>query len=280
MFDVQPSSSDARFIGSIPELYDRYLGPLLFVDYAIDLASRVRLGPAEHAAVLEIAAGTGILTEQLRARLPADVALTATDLNAPMLAVAEQRLAAAGLGDGITWRTADATELPFPDASFDAVVCEFGVMFFPDKPRAALETRRVLRPGGQWLFSVWGSHADNEFARIAHETISGFFTERPPGFYRVPFGFSDATALRSLVIDAGFAEPEIVTLDRVAVASSAADAAIGLVLGNPVVDEIRQRGIADPHDVATAVERALVKRYGDRPLRFPTRIRVVATHAP
>ncbi|MGE5732535.1 MAG: methyltransferase domain-containing protein, partial [Gemmatimonas sp.] len=114
MPSVQPSAADARFVESIPRFYDRYLGPLLFTPYAIDLASRVRLPSTEDAAVLEIAAGTGIFTEQLRARLPAGVALTVTDLNAPMLALAEQRLAAAGRSDGITWRTVDATNLPFP----------------------------------------------------------------------------------------------------------------------------------------------------------------------
>ncbi len=279
MPSVQPSAADARFVDSIPQFYDRYLGPLLFTPYAIDLASRVRLPSTENAAVLEIAAGTGIFTEQLRARLPAGVALTVTDLNAPMLALAEQRLAAAGRSDGITWRTVDATNLPFPDEGFDAVVCEFGIMFFPDKPRAARETRRVLRHGGQWLFSVWGSHEENEFARIANDTIVGFFAENPPGFYRVPFGFSDPAALRSLVVDAGFAEPEIITVDRMAEAPSAADAAIGLVRGNPVVEEIRQRGM-EPQDVVDAVEKALVKRFGDHPLRFPMRVRVVTTNAP
>jgi len=277
MPDVQPSAADARFVESIPRFYDRYLGPLLFSQYAIDLASRVRAAGGGHAAILELAAGTGILTEQLRAALP-DASLTATDLNAPMLAVAGQRLAASGHDDNIVWRTVDAADLPFPAESFDAVVCEFGIMFFPDRPRAAREARRVLRPGGQWLFNVWGSHEENAFARIGHETIGRFFPDNPPGFYRVPFGFSDPAALRLLVVGAGFPEPEIVTLDRVAEAPSAADAATGLILGNPVVDEIRQRGI-DPTVVVDALEKALVARFGDHPLRFPTRVRVVSAFA-
>jgi hypothetical protein len=149
-------------------------------------------------------------------------------------------------------------------------------MFFPDTPRAARETHRVLRPGGQWLFSVWGSWEENDFARIVHETITGFFPVDPPAFYRVPFSVHDPDALRTLVLDAGFAEPVITTLDRVAESPSAADAAIGLVRGNPLIAAMGERGVADAETIVQAVDDALSQSFGDHPLRFPTRVRVVS----
>ena len=276
----QPSTRDAQFAGSIPEVYDRYLGPLLFERYAEDLAGRVTPAPVHGAAVLEVAAGTGILTAQLQSRLGRAAPLTATDISAAMLAVAKRRLQKHGRAENITWRVADATALPFADGEFDVVVCQFGVMFFPDKECAARETYRVLRAGGQWLFSVWGSWEENVFGRIVHDTVAAFFPDDPPGFYRSPFGFHDPSALRALVISAGFPEPEIVTLDMTLETESAADAAIGLVLGNPIVNAIEERGVADPSAIVEAVADALARTFGDHPLRIPTRVRVVSAHRP
>ena len=276
----QQATHDAVFAGSIPEFYHRYLGPLLFAGYATDLAGRLQMLPANDASVLELAAGTGILTERLKSRLPPEVRLTATDLNAPMLEVAKRRLSAGPMATGITWRVADATSLPFEDECFDAVICQFGVMFFPDKGQAAREAYRVLRPSGQWLFNVWGSWEENSFARIVHETIAGFFPADPPGFYRVPFGFHDPVALRQLVLDAGFPEPEITTLNRVAVAPMATEAAIGLVRGNPSITDIEERGTADPEVIIKKVAESLARAFGDYPLRIPTCVRVISAHRP
>jgi ubiquinone/menaquinone biosynthesis C-methylase UbiE len=275
MDDRQSAGANARFTGSIPQAYDRYLGPLLFEDYADDLATRVRTPLGVGAAVLEVAAGTGIATERLRAHLPIAVPLVATDLNLPMLSLAEERLRRAGLDGDVTFREADATSLPFDDARFDAVVCEFGTMFFPDKPRAAAETFRVLRSGGQWLFSVWGSWAENPFARLVHETTAAFFRDDPPQFYRVPFNMSDPAELRSLVTNAGFECRELVTLDRLATSESAESAAVGLVRGNPIVTAIEERGGVPVDDVVAAVARRLAEEFGDHPLRTPVRIRVM-----
>jgi ubiquinone/menaquinone biosynthesis C-methylase UbiE len=276
----QPAGRDARFTGSVPQFYDRYLGPLLFEDYAVDLAGRVREMPGSDATILEVAAGTGIATEQLRARVPSAVGLVATDLNPPMLAVAGERLARAGFADGVTFREADATSLPFEDASFDAVVCQFGVMFFPDKARAAAEAYRVLRPGGQWLFSVWGSWEENSFAHIVHETAAAFFSHDPPQFYRVPFSMADADELRALVEGAGFECRDLVTLDRTLEAPSAEEAATGLVRGNPLAAAIEERGGVLVDDVVAAVARRLGEEFGDRPIRVPSRVRVVDARRP
>jgi ubiquinone/menaquinone biosynthesis C-methylase UbiE len=268
------------FAGSIPEFYHRYLGPMLFAGYATDLAGRLRSLPANDACVLEVAAGTGILTERLRSRLPPEVRLTVTDLNAPMLEVAKQRLGAGPLATRITWRVADAGSLPFNDGSFDAVVCQFGVMFFPDKGTAAQEAYRVLRPSGQWLFNVWGSWAENPHAQLVHEAIVGFFPGDPPEFYRVPFSFHDPVALRQLVLDAGFSEPEITTLDRIVAAPSAGEAAIGIVRGNPIITAIEERGTADPEAIIRKVAESLARAFGDYPLRVPTCVRVVSANRP
>jgi SAM-dependent methyltransferase len=266
------SARNASFVGSIPEIYDRHLGPLLFRDYAVDLAGRLRWPASGKGDVLELAAGTGILTEQLAARMPAGVRLTATDLNPPMLALAERRMAGKGR---ITWQMADATTLPFADASFDAVVCQFGIMFFPDKPQSLLEVRRVLRPGGQWLFNVWGSWAENHFAQVVNDVIAGFFPGDPPGFYKVPFSLHDAVTLCALVEEAGFPRPTITELRKISTAPTAAHAAEGMVRGNPVIAAIEERAAGSADTIVAAVTDALGREFGDRPLRFPTLVRVV-----
>ena len=155
---MDPLDTDTAFLGSIPQVYDRYLVPLIFAPYAADLALRtVRRHPAH---VLEIAAGTGVVTRQLAEMLPPGVSIVATDLNQTML----DEAAAIGTSRPVEWRQADALHLPFPDAFFDVVVCQFGVMFFPDKARAFAEARRVLRSGGQFIFNVWDRIEHNDFA--------------------------------------------------------------------------------------------------------------------
>src|SRR5262245_39325799 len=157
------------FVGSVPANYDRYLGSIFFHAFADDLVARLTVKPGMR--VLEIACGTGIVTERLARRLAGTGSLVATDLNEPMLAYARGR----GFADtGVTWRPADGPALPFDDDSFDAVVCEFGLMFFPDKARGVREAWRVLRPGGQYLFNVWDAIAHNPVARITHETVATF----------------------------------------------------------------------------------------------------------
>jgi ubiquinone/menaquinone biosynthesis C-methylase UbiE len=269
------SARNASFVGSIPESYDRYLGPMLFHDYAMDLAARVRWPEGGAGEVLELAAGTGILTEQLAARMPMGTRLTATDLNPPMLALAERRMAGAAMAHRIGCQPADATTLPFADASFDAVVCQFGVMFFPDKVRALREVHRVLRPAGQCLFNVWGSWEENRFARVVNDIIASFFPEDPPTFYQVPFSLADATVLRALVLEAGFPAPEVTEVRKVASVASTAEAAEGLVRGNPVVTAIQERAADSAERIVAATGAALAREFGDRPLRFPLLARVV-----
>lgn len=264
---------NAQFTGSIPAAYDRFLGPMLFEPYADNLTARLTVPPT--AAVLELACGTGILTGRLRCALPATVTLTATDLNEPMLAYARAKLP----GAGISWQPADAQALPFPDAAFDAVACQFGLMFVPDKTRVFGEVRRSLRANGQFIFNVWLSLAENPLGRIARDTIARYFTGDPPTFYDVPFGFHDESTIRGLLRAAHF---EVVSCERVVLEArspSAHDAAIGLVTGNPILLDVVGRATAPPAEIIRAVAAALAAEGGAAPLRLPMGALVVLARA-
>jgi len=256
------SDQHAAFVGSIPENYDRYLGPCLFEDYATDIAHRVLV--PDGASVLEIACGTGIVTRKLRDSLPTNVRLVATDLNEAMLAYAKHKFQS---NESVELKQADAMELPFPDASFDAVVCQFGLMFFPDKELAVREVHRVLKPGGVYVFNVWDAIEKNELAEIANETVRTFFEQDPPTFYQVPFGLYDQTVVRKLLDGAGFRDVEILVLAKTGVSPSAADAAKGLIEGNPVIVEINQRATSSVESIESAVAAAIAARCGDNPVR-------------
>ena len=253
---TQSVEEAARFTGSIPENYDHGLGPHIFTDYAGELAARVAsLQPAR---VLELAAGTGIVSRKLRDALDADCEFTVSDLNPPMLEVAKAKFEA---GESVHFEQIDATNLEFDDASFDALACQFGVMFFPDIERSYAEACRVLRPGGSYLFNLWDSWALNPFAQISHETVAQFFPTDPPGFYKVPFSYNEAGVIRQSLLDAGFAEVAIETVPLVAEISSASRFARGLVFGNPLFEEITTRG-GDPEEVCTAVAEAIDQQLG------------------
>jgi SAM-dependent methyltransferase len=190
---------DKVFAGSIPELYERYLVPMIFEPYAKDLAERLTTLPLRR--VLEVAAGTGVVTRAIASALPASVAIVATDLNQPMLAHAS----ALGTSRAVEWRQADALKLPFEDASFDAVVCQFGVMFFPDKAAAYAEARRVLRPGGTFLFNAWDRIEENEFADCVTNALGTIFPDDPPRFLaRTPHGYHDRAVIARDVTRGGF----------------------------------------------------------------------------
>ena len=256
------SNQHAAFAGSIPENYDRYLGPCLFEPYALDIVQRVQV--SEGGSVLEIGCGTGIVTRHLRDTLPKSARLVASDLNEAMLAYGAGKF---GPDDGVEWKQADATSLPFADASFDAVVCQFALMFFPDKAAALREVHRVLTPGGGFVFNVWDEISKNELAFIAHETVSTFFEGDPPTFYQVPFGLHDQGLILNLLEDAGFKDSQISVLAKTGISPSAADAAKGLVEGNPVIVEINQRATSDVQAIGAAVAAAVASRCGDKPVR-------------
>lgn len=252
----------ARFEGSVPAFYDRFLGGFLFEPYAAEIARRLPAGP--DARVLEIACGTGILTRHLRRRLPAGAELVATDLNEPMIDFARGKLA----GESIHWRTADAQELPFKAGVFDAVVCAFGLMFLPDKPAGFREAHRVLRPGGTFLATTWSALHEHAYASIAAETLARLFPDDPPRFYEVPHGLHDVAALERMARDAGF---ETVSVERVVLeghAPSARHLATGLTRGTPMAALLAERG-AEWEAVIHAVSKALRDGEGALPYSSP-----------
>lgn len=265
----------ARFTGSIPEHYDHCLGPNIFVDFAVDMAQRVAaLAPSR---ILETAAGTGILTRRLRDALPAGTSLTATDLNPPMLEVAKAKFQGA---DAVEFMPADAMALPFADAAFDAVVCQFGVMFFPDKGRSYGEVHRLLAPGGHYLFSVWDAFRYNPFAGIANGVVERFFPDDPPQFYKVPVSCHEIDPVKNALIAAGFSDISISVVSRQKEVVDPAAFARGLVFGNPLVEQIRMRGGVDPEEVVATILRELQREFGAGPTRMPLQIIVFSARRP
>jgi SAM-dependent methyltransferase len=255
---MQGSESDKLFSGSIPRLYEECLVPLIFQPYAIDLARRLAARPLSR--VLEIAAGTGVVTRQLASVLPESVAIVATDLNGPMLETA----AAIGTCRAVDWRTADAMQLPFDDASFDAVVCQFGVMFFPDKAKAFAEARRVLTPDGVLLFNAWDRIEENEFADTVTQALASLFPDDPPRFLaRTPHGYHDMAAIRRDVAAGGFVAPaKIDTLSARSIASSARMPAIAYCQGTPLRNEIEARDASRLAEATDTAATALAKKFG------------------
>jgi ubiquinone/menaquinone biosynthesis C-methylase UbiE len=248
------------FAGSIPAIYDRYLGDLLFRPFAADLAAR--LAAERPARTLELAAGTGIVTAQVARVLPG-AHIVATDLSQAMLDVAAGRPGTSG----VEFRVADAQELPFDAGGFDAVFCQFGVMFLPDKARAYGEMRRVLRPGGRLLFSVWKGIEENAFAATVDAALHGYFPEDPPRFISaVPHGYYDAAAIRQALSSAGFDQVDVATVTLPSISPSARDVAVGFCQGTPIRNEIVSRG-GDLPAVTDAVSAALTGKFGEGEVR-------------
>jgi ubiquinone/menaquinone biosynthesis C-methylase UbiE len=254
-------------------LYDRHLGPVMFDVYA-DLMAQ-RLAASANGPALEIACGTGISTTHLRKVLPAELHLTATDLNPPMLAIAEQRFAGV---DGITFQQADAMSLPFEDGAFGSVACQFGVMFFPDKAKGFAEMCRVLQPGGTLVFNVWDERVHNRFAEVAHSTLSAVLGHAAE-FYNVPFGFHDATTIHGMLDQAGFGDSTIEWIELAQFAESAESLATGLVMGNPIAYEIVEQSDVSLEAARDAVTAALIELGGERPFQSTMRALMVSATA-
>ncbi|MGB3539912.1 MAG: methyltransferase domain-containing protein [Mesorhizobium sp.] len=249
--------TDKVFAGSVPENYNRYMVPLIFEAYAADMARRVAaLSPG---AVLEVAAGTGAVTRALAPKLPPGASYVVTDLSQPMLDYAASQQPADAR---ITWRQADALALPFEDASFDVVFCQFGAMFFPDRVAGYREARRVLKPDGRFLFSVWDRIEENVFADDVMTALAQMFPDDPPRFMaRTPHGYHDTTLIRGDVEAAGFSRVTIETKAEQSRAPSPRFAAIAYCQGTPVRDEIEAR--AGKLEIATdRAEAALAGRHG------------------
>jgi ubiquinone/menaquinone biosynthesis C-methylase UbiE len=246
-------STDLAFAGSIPALYDRYLGPLLFEPYAEDLARRAAgLRPAD---ILETAAGTGLVTAEVAKALP-EARIVATDLNQAMLDIAAARIGS----PNASFRQADAQSLPFVDASFDLVICQFGMMFFPDRVAACREARRLLRPGGTFLFNVWDRLEKNPVSDATANAVAALFPNDPPDFFaRIPFSCHDKDRIVADLREAGFEEIAAETVEKAHGAVRTGDAALGLCQGSPLRSEIEERD-PDRLDEATAATEAALSR--------------------
>lgn len=256
------SSTDKVFAGSVPRLYDEYLVPLIFSFYADDLARRIAaLSPSD---LLEIAAGTGAVTRAVAALLPPGVRYVATDLNEPMLAVAKQRQ---GEDPRMTWRQADALALPFEDSAFDVVCCQFGAMFFPDRSNGYAEAKRVLKPDGAYVFSVWDRIEDNVFADDATTTFGKMFPDDPPLFMaRTPHGYHDKAVIKVDLERAGFTDISIETLTAMSRGPTADYVAIAYCQGTPLRGEIEARDASKLEAATDAVAQAIRKRHGSGPV--------------
>jgi ubiquinone/menaquinone biosynthesis C-methylase UbiE len=269
---MDTSSGDRAFAGSIPQLYEQYLVPLIFEPYAIDLTRRtVSLAPS---AVLEIAAGTGVVTRRLAAQLPTDVSIVSTDLNKAMLDHAKSL----GTSRAVTWQQADAMDLPFADCSFDAVVCEFGAMFFPDKATAFAETRRVLRPGGAFLFNVWDCIENNEFAECVTDAMTRLFPADPPRFLaRLPHGYYDQAVIARALRQSGFTGANV--FDTVTAQSRAElprTVAIAYCQGTPLRNEIEERNVSILDEATDIAAAAIKQRFGAGPVTGKIQAHVIS----
>jgi ubiquinone/menaquinone biosynthesis C-methylase UbiE len=252
--------NSAKFVGSIPDFYERGMGPVIFVDFSADMAQRVKaLDPK---LVVETAAGTGILTRAMRDVLPGRTKIIATDLNPPMLEVAKRKFAR---GEPVVLQPADAVNLPFDDECCDLLVCQFGLMFFPDKEQSFRTAYRVLEDGGHYLVSVWDSHAFNPFGALIHRVACSFFPNDPPQFYAVPFSYGAIDPIKAGLMAAGFSSVDV-SVKRIE--KEVADPELfarGTVFGNPMYDQIVARG-GDPEAVAAAMLAELKAEFGTDPM--------------
>jgi SAM-dependent methyltransferase len=251
------ADTDKVFAGSVPKLYESHLVPLIFEPYATDLAERLK--PRRITRLLEIAAGTGVVTRALAAALKPGVSIVATDLNQAML----DEAAAVGTVRPVEWRQADAMALPFGNGEFDAVVCQFGAMFFPDKAKAFAETRRVLRSGGLFVFNVWDRISENDFADSATTALESVFPDDPPRFLvRTPHGYHDPRIIERDLAAAGFREPHIATVPARSRARSARVAAIAYCQGTPLRNEIEARDASRLSEATDVVAETIAQRFG------------------
>lgn len=256
-------SRPPAFLGTVPAAYEQYMVPLLFEPYAADLARRA--GALAPGVVLETACGTGVVTRALRAALPDSAAIIATDLSEAMLVRARERLAGAA---GVRFRAVDACDLPFPDGSVDLVVSQFGLMFFPDKPKALREVHRVLRPGGSCIISVWEGHETNPTGRLAHDTMREFFPAETRTFYELPHSMGNRAANEALFAGAGLTGISTDLVRFTGEAPSARAAALGLITGTPALGALLERGISDPEPLVASLTRRFAREGGDAPCRL------------
>jgi ubiquinone/menaquinone biosynthesis C-methylase UbiE len=261
---------DNKYQGSLPDTYHEYLVPLIFSAYADDIAKRVTV--VEEAAVLETAAGTGVLTEYLAKTLPSDTKIVATDLNPAMLEVAERNLANF---KNTTFEVANGVELPYSDASFDTVICQFGIMFFPDLAQGYREANRVLKRGGELIFNVWDTLDTNHLSRAVHESAIRLDLDNPPDFLKLPYAYNDIKAISTQLAEAGFPDISVNVLEKESGAKSAREVALALAVGSPLAAQLAERGLSDV--AVDTIEADLISEFGDGEILAP--MQAIVFHA-
>ena len=249
------------FTGSIPENYERYFVPLIFAEYAEMLVDQVER--REGINILETACGTGVVTRNIANRMEAGSHTVATDFNEPML---EEAAKALGPSDAVNFQQADAMQLPFEDEAFDAVVCQFGVMFFPDRKTAYREAARVLKAGGKFHFNVWDSLEHNHFAQTVHQAGLDMYPNDPPKFFELPYGYYDLRLIVTELQQSGFSDIDISVRPLTTTADSARYLAKAYCAGSPFANEVAVRSTLSLDEAIDKVEAALLAEYGDGPI--------------
>ncbi len=249
--------SNVAFTGTVPEYYDKFFVPIIFEEYAQDLAERISV--PEGGKVLEIASGTGVATKQVRDKLAQNIDMIATDLNQSMLDIAKAKFSDE---DNIVFQTEDAGKLSFPDAVFDAIYSQFSIMFFPNKLSSLIEARRVLKPGGRYIFNIWDSFKHNHFADTVNETILRLTSEEPIKFFEIPYCYFQIDEIKRLLGEAGFGEIIISVLPKISTAKNAKNVAAGFIHGSPISFQIKDYAGLELVDAVDEVEMAITKKYG------------------
>ena len=257
----------AAFAGTIPANYEKYLGPFLFEPYALDLVSRLQ--DKKYPNILEIACGTGRVTKHLAGSVKFDT-LTATDLNPDMICIAREKV----WDKNIKWLPADAMDLPFDDNTFDLVVMQFGIMFFPDRPKGVSEAHRVLKPGGKLIFNTWDRTENVPGIYEGRQVIESYFEGDPPKFYSIPFSMYDEKELKALPTHAGFKNVNVSLVKKEGFSPSSKDLAIGIVEGNPIYLVIVEKNPSLVDQIKDHVRKVLIEKYGES-VRVPLQAWVV-----
>ena len=257
-----PANNNAGngFAGTIPQIYDEIFGPFFLEPYAFDLVERINATNVTN--ILELAAGTGRVTIHLLSAFPDTVQITATDINPDMMAVGKQIVDASNLA----WERVDMCSIPYEDDKFDLIVCQFGVMFAPDKIKALSEMYRVLKPGGQLLFNVWGDIEYNKVWNVTNKVVNSFFSDTPLTIYQGPFSMSDEKAVLALMKQAGFKSATAVPVNELGEIASADLAVKGYLEGLPIRNIIMEKGVAFFPQIQQSLKDAFVDAMGNNPM--------------
>ncbi len=263
MGNIESPFTNYSFTGSVPEHYEKYLGPLFFEPYAVEISKRI--DPKSLHLAVELACGTGRVTRLIREVIPSTARLIASDISEDMLAVAQEKLKKLN----IEWQIIDAQQLPFEDNSIDLIVCCFGFMFIEDKARAFAETFRVLKPGGMLLFSTWDKLELNGASNVYRKTIKKYLQDPLPVSYNLPFSFNDPVIIKEMLLKARFSKIIIERIEKMAVSVTAKEASYGLTQGGTLYNEIMKRNPAWLPEITATVERELTEKYGAAPMSAP-----------